>query len=145
MSTFTPPTLNLTPPVPVADTRHGPSSQRENPQGYRLMRYFPSRAKGLNVWKMSDGTYWMSQPVDGVNFTGTYGEPYPDTPDPVNDAISSAWYPGGPGGAGASGPGGDIEYVSPTVAVTYYGGHSYSITSAEAAALTAVGLGAYIT
>jgi hypothetical protein len=32
-----------------------------------------------------------------------------------------------------------------TIATTYHGGHSHSITAAESAALTAAGYGAYIT
>jgi hypothetical protein len=33
---------------------------------------------------------------------------------------------------------------SPSVAVVYYGGHSYQVTAAEAAALTTAGYGAFI-
>ena len=36
-------------------------------------------------------------------------------------------------------------YDLSTVAVTYYGGHSYDVSAAEAAALTAAGYGAYLT
>lgn len=145
MSTFTPPTLLTVPPVNVADYPHSPRTIDVNPGGWNLMKYYPQRSRGVNVWKMSDGTYWMSDEVPGVSFVGTIGWPYPDTLEPVNDAISSSWYPGGEGGVGGSGPGGDIQYVNPTIAVEYLGGHSYNITSAERAALEAVGLTAYIT
>jgi hypothetical protein len=148
MATFTPPTLNIVPQVPVADTRFGPRTEQQNPQGYRLMRYTDPGPRGINVWKMNDGTYRISQAVPGLNVPTE--EPYPDTDasngsgGPVNNAISSAWYPGGVGGVGGSGPGGDIQLVSPGIAVTYYGGHSYPVTSTEAAALTAAGFGAYL-
>lgn len=144
MSTFTPPTLDVIPPINYAESKHAPPAREANPQGLNLMKYFPQRARGVNVWKMTDGTYWMSDPVPGVTFTGTIGWPYPDSPSPVNNAISSSWYPGGAGGAGGSGPGGDIQTVSPNIEIEYYGGHSYTVTSAEAADLVAVGLGSYV-
>lgn len=108
------------------------------------MRYMPQRNRGVNVWKMTDGTYMMSDPVPSVTFTGTIGWPYPDSPNPVNNATSSSWYPGGTGGVGGSGPGGNIQTVNPNISVEYLGGHSYPVSSAEAAALTAAGLGAYV-
>lgn len=145
MTTFTPPGISVVPPVDYAQHKSGPRTKDVNPQGWNLMRYMPQRARGVNVWKMSDGTYMMSDPVPGVTFGGTIGWPYPDSPNPVNNAISSSWYPGGAGGVGGSGPGGNIETVSPNVSVEYLGGHSYPVSTSEAASLTAVGLGAYVT
>lgn len=151
MATFTPPALPVVPPVSVADTKTGPTTQQANPRGYALMKWFYAgtssfrRYRGVNVWKMGDGTYMMSDPVPGVPFVGTIGYPYPDTDKPVNNAISSSWFPGGPGGVGGSGPGGSQQLVSPGIAVEYLGGHSYPVTAAEASALTAAGFGAYLT
>lgn len=38
-----------------------------------------------------------------------------------------------------------VDGVGKTVAVAYYGGHTYTVSAGEAAALTAAGYGAYIT
>lgn len=145
MPVFTLPQISYVPPINYAESKHAPPTKQVNPQGWNLMKYFPQRNKAVNVWKMNDGTYWMSDPVPGVTFTGTIGWPYPDTEQPVNDAISSSWFPGGPNGVGGSGPGGLIQLVTPGIAVEYIAGGTYQVTSAEAASLTAVGLGAYIT
>lgn len=145
MPTFAPPGITVVPPVNEAETRTSPRTMDVNRQGYNLMRYFPERNRGVNVWKLDNGTYMMSDEVPGVTFTGTVAWPYPDTLDPVNDAISSSWYPGGVGGVGGSGPGGDIQHVPYHIVFEYLGGHSYTVSSAEAAALTAVGLGSFIT
>ena len=145
MPTFTPPTILFVPPINYAESKSAPPTKQVNPQGWNLMKYFPQRAKSVNVWRMNDGTYMMSDTVPGVTFTGTIGWPYPDTEQPVNNAISSSWFPGGVGGVGGSGPGGLIQLVSPGIAVEYIAGCKYTITSTEAANLTAVGLGAYIT
>lgn len=150
MAVFTPPAIPVVPPVSYADYKHGPTTERANPLGYRLMRYYYNvnssfrRYRGVNVWRMNDGTYMMSDPVPGVTFQGAISWPYPDTDNPVNDAISSSWFPGGPGGVGGSGPGGLIQLVSPGIAIEYLGGHTYTVSAAEAANLTAVGLGAYL-
>lgn len=150
MTVFTPPSIPVVPPVTVAESRSGLPTQRANPGGYNLMKYFYAptssfrRYRGVNVWKMGDGTYMMSDPVPNVAFAGTIGYPYPDTLAPVNNAIASSWFPGGPGGVGGSGAGGLQQLVSPGIAVEYLGGHSYPVTAAEAASLTAVGLGAYL-
>jgi hypothetical protein len=127
-----------------------------NRQGWDLMKYFYAptssfrRYRGVNVWRMNDGTYWMSDPVPGVAFAGTIGWPYPDSPAPNNNAISVSYFPGGPGGVGSSGGPGFNEFVpsvvtvEPGIAFEYLGGRSYVVTSTEAANLTAVGLGAYV-
>lgn len=150
MPTFMTPGLPVVPPVSYAERRNGPTTEQQNPQGYRLMRWFYNtnssfrRYRGVNVWRMNDGTYWMSDPVPGVGFTGTIGWPYPDTDNPVNDAISSSWFSGGPGGVGGSGPGGLIQYVVPGIDIEYLGGHIYNITNATAVELEGIGLGGYV-
>ena len=157
MPTFTPPTILVIPPINISDTKTGPTTLQANPGGYNLMKYFPMRYRGVNVWKMNDGTYQMSDPVPGVDFLGVISYPYPDAvpntngaapfpgqDNPVNNAISSSWFPGGPGGVGSSGPGGLIQLVIPGIAVEYLGGHSYVVSSIEQADLAAVGLGAFV-
>lgn len=156
MPTFTPPGIPVIPPISVSDRATGPATKDANPGGWNLMKYFYAtgssfkRYRGVNVWRMNDGTYWMSDPVTGVTFTGTIGWPYPDTLAPNNNAISVQYFPGGPGGVGSSGGPGfnefvpQVQTVTPGIAIEYLGGHSYNVSIAEAANLTAVGLGAYI-
>lgn len=138
---FTPPTVAEVPPVSVADSRHGASTAQANPIGTRLFRWFSSRQRGVTVFKMSDGTYRMSEPVSGVNVTAI--EPYPATtpdqyPQTVNGTmeIAQSWYAGT-----------ETTYPAdqPQVTIVYYGGRSYTVSSAEAAALSAAGFGAYLT
>ena len=139
-STFTPPTNLDVPPVSVADSRHGAPTATSNPLGTRLFRWFGSRPRGVAVFKMSDGTYQMSEAVTGLTVTAT--EPYPATtpdmfPQTVNGTmdIAQSWYAGK-----------ETNYpaTQPQVSIVYYGGHSYTVSSAEAAALTAAGFGAYL-
>ena len=169
MTTFTPPGISAVPLVSVADTRTGLPTSRANPQGYNLMKYFsyPSasdpavytntRVRGVNVWIMNDSTVLMSDPVPGVTFTGTIAWPYPDAvpnnagrapypgqDNPVNNAISSSWFTGGPGGVGSSGPGGSQQYVVPGIAVEYLGGHTYTVTAVQASILESAGLSDYL-
>lgn len=120
---FTPPTVADVPQVLEYDPE-----KRHNPLGYRLMRYFGARRRGVNVFKMSDGTYQRDD--QGA------GEPYPATDAVPNNALARQWYAG-------------RETVfplpNPSVVTVYYGGHSHPVTAAEAAALTAAGFGANIT
>jgi hypothetical protein len=123
MPTFTPPVVYDWPQILDYDPQ-----KRSNPIGYRLMRYFPARGRGVNVFKMSDGTY----PRDDQ----TPGEPYPATDQPVEGVINVSWYEG-------------VATVQPLpnpwVVKVYYGGHSHLVDDAEAARLTAAGYGANIT
>jgi hypothetical protein len=140
VATFTPPTTTEVPPISIADCRDGPSTAQANPLGTRLFKYFKSRARGVAVFKMSDGTYQMSRQVPGVNVVST--EPYPATdtfpqtePNGTFD-IAQSWY---------NSQLTEYPAAQPQVAYVYYGGRSYSVSSAEAAALTAAGFGSYIT
>ena len=135
MSTFTPPTVLEVPSVSVADSRSGPMTSQANRLGYRLMRFFSSRERGVMVFKMSDGTYRMSEQVPGVTVTAT--EPYPPVPagQVVNGALAQSWFDGSMT---------DYPLDSPTVTAVYYGGHSYEVSSDEAAALSAAGFGSYL-
>jgi hypothetical protein len=140
MTTFTPPAVDMTPPVSEADSRFGPATRAANPLGWRLMRHFKTRSRGVNVFKMSDGTYRMSAAVPGLNVT--VGEPYPATTlDNVpNRVLAASFYDSGSGG------GQTVTYpvADPHCTVVYYGGHSYTVSPAEASSLTAAGFGSYL-
>lgn len=123
MPTFTPPVVFDWPQVLEYDPE-----KRANLMGYRLMRYYPARPRGVNVFKMSDGTYPRDDQAPG--------EPYPATDQPVEGVINTSWYAG-------------VATVQPLnnphVVHIYYGGHSHTVDTAEAARLTAAGYGANIT
>jgi hypothetical protein len=131
-SIFTPPTVGEVPPVLNDGT---------NPVGNRLMRYYPVRQRGVAIFKMSDGTYRSARPVPGVTVgsggTVPVAEPYPAVPagQVVNGALNRSWVFG-------------VETVvpldQPTVAVVYNGGSSYAVSASEAAALSAAGLGGFL-
>lgn len=144
MATFTPPNILAVPPISVADSATAVETFRANPQGYNLMRYYKMRGRGVNVWHMLDGTWMMSDPVPSVVFVGTINYPYPDTLDPINNAIASSWYGAGAGAAQGFGATGFQDFVSPGIMFEYLGGHSYVVSAAEAALITSVGLGAYL-
>lgn len=139
-NTFTPPSIAEVPPIGV---------EGENPQGVSLMRFFQSRQRGVAVFKMSDGTYRAARSVTGLT-QGSGGtvpvlEPYPAIPEiasngqggvgVVNDALAWSW---------VFETGTQYPLTQPTVSIVYNGGHSYTVSSAEAAALTAAGFGAYL-
>lgn len=136
MPVFTTPVTAEVPPVSVADSRSGPATAQVNRWGTRLFRYYHSRNRGVAVFKMSDGTYRTARQVTGLSVPVL--EPYPPVPEgqAVNDALAWSFY---------NGTGTEYPLTQPTVTLVYYGGSSYSVTSAEAAALTAAGFGAYIT
>ena len=128
--TFTPPVIYEVPTDNV-DTDH--------PAMSRLMQYYRPRERGVSVYKMDDGTYWVSRQVPLLNGPGiVFAEPWPPLPvaDQVNNVINTAWL--------------YSRVVSqtvqtPGVVTVYYGGHSYQVTAVEAAAMTAAGLGNYVT
>ena len=120
MPTFTPPVVYDWPQILE-------SEKRDNLLGYRLMRHYPARARGVNVFKMSDGTYPRDDQAPG--------EPYPATDQPAEGVINVSWY---------SGP--TVQPLpNPHVVHVYYGGHGHYVDTAEAARLTAAGYGANIT
>ena len=82
--------------IPPTRTDQGPAvrpGDRSFEAGFA--RHWAPEARGINVWKLDDGSYTERQPDPAVG-----------------------------------------------VAVTYYGGHSYTVTDTEAAALTAAGYAA---
>jgi hypothetical protein len=143
MTTFTPPVLKDGSPISERDrsaTRDGRVTNEwrvpeVNPTGYRLMSFYSQRQVGVTVYKMDDGTYRSDRPVPGV-LDGPPAWPPLPIGQQVNGSISQAWL--------------DSEIVSeqvqsPAVVLVYYGGSSYEVDANEAAALTAAGLGAYLT
>jgi hypothetical protein len=143
MTTFTPPVLNDGSPLSERDrsaTRDGRVTNEwrvpeVNPIGYRLMSFYSQRPVGVTVYKMDDGTYRSDRPVPGV-LEGPPAWPPLPIADQVNGAINQAWLDG------------EIvseQVQSPAVVFVYYGGGSYQVDANEAAALTAAGLGAYLT
>lgn len=98
-----------------------------------MARFMKARPRGVNVFKLNDGTY--------VQDTATTENSNTAVPYPLD--INS---PGAPISRGFNPLTGQEQAQYPTkwVVLTYYGGHSYSVTSAEAAALTAAGYGGRI-
>lgn len=127
-STFTP---------PVASTFNPPVDWRDRGMPFRLFRHFASRARAVNVFKLSDGTYVQDNTSDTpVAITGG-NVPYPWNPDDPSGPIAS-W-------TDATGVMQSQDHASPWIEAVYYGGHSYTVDSTEAAALTAAGYGACLT
>jgi hypothetical protein len=119
MPTFTPPATEITGTIPAWAVK------KTDPK-YRLMAYFQPYPRGVNVYKMADGTY-MRDDLQVI---------WPATPEVPNDCIASSWgFSGAPIIVGIDNP----------VVLVYYSAHSYPIDQAEADALTAAGYGAYIT
>jgi hypothetical protein len=116
MPTFTPPVMPYVPSVPAGE-------DGTNNPGWRLMQYFPVGPRGVNVYKMADGTY-LRDDVTGV---------WPTTPDVPNNALNWTW------GTGASAP--IVTPIANPVVYVYYGGHSYQVDDVEAARLTNAGYG----
>lgn len=126
MPTFTPPTANVVPPF-LPDTK-GPA--------YGLAKYRNIVPSGVAVYKLSDGTYRQTDPTTENKNTNI--PPWPLMPDQTNPNIINVDYTG----ATPGNPPTRVETdVTPYVVFVYYGGRSYAVSTAEAAALTAAGYG----
>ncbi len=115
MSTFTPPIVQDRPPyLPDSD-----------PLAVGLWRHFENRKRGVNVFKLSDGSYCQD--------TATAENSNTNIPYPWNPNDPSAPY------VHVQNWDGTVTDISEPVWIVtaYYGGHSYEVSSAEAAALTA--------
>lgn len=97
--------------TPPTDLIVGPINPDTTGQEARLMGYFPPHARGRNIWKLPDGTYTDVQPWPLI------------TPQDAADGVL---------------PIGDTA-TQVTYLFVYYGGHTYTVDPAEAAALTAAG------
>lgn len=135
MATFTPPSLNEIPQI---------GGDEGNPLGNRLMRFYSPRPSGATVFKMSDGTYRIARQIPGL----VGGPPVQDVWPSVQQAVTSTNLPSQPNAAiNISWFYSAIvskEVQTPALVYVYYGGHSYTVSAAEAASLTAAGLGAYL-
>lgn len=58
---FQTPVQDLCPPVSL-----DPTEIQHNPLGYRLMRHYRTRARGVNVYVYEDGTVHQQQPWEGT-------------------------------------------------------------------------------
>ena len=61
MPTFTPPTVNDVPPVYPSDEKN------QDP-----WRFFADGPRGLNVWKLNDGSYTQAEPQTLANVAVVY-------------------------------------------------------------------------
>ena len=128
MATFTPPTTKDNPAFLPEST--GPAKA--------LFRFYPNRARYINVFALSNGTF--------VQDTAS--------PENSNTNIPYPWNPNDPSGPYSSTAYGDYTQTPPQQAQTnvshdvwitkVYFGPTY-VSDAEAAALTAAGYGALIT
>lgn len=118
--TFTPPLAATTPPF-TPDTKG---------VELRLARYRNPLVAGVNVFKLSDGSYVQDYPTAENGNTNI--PPYPLMPDQSQPNIISVSY-GIPGSSEAH----VITTVTPYVVHVYYGGHNHTVSDTEASALTA--------
>lgn len=127
MATFTPPTVKDNPPI-LPDM--GGLSRR-------LFRYFPNRARFVNVFLLSDGSFVQDTATDENSNTNI---PYPYNPNDPSGSYSTSYYM-------------DYSQTPPRQVVTTVAQNPYIVkvyqepgyvTPTEAAALTAAGYGALI-
>ena len=116
MPVFTPPVEGYVPMVPAGE-------DGTNDPAWRLMQYFPVGPRGVNVYKMADGSYYRDD-KRGV---------WPTSPEVPNDAINWTW------GTGATAP--IVTPIDNPVVFVYYGAHDYEIDDEEAQRLTDAGYG----
>ena len=115
--TFTPPTVRDRPPFLPDST----------PDQVDLYRHYENRLRGVNVWKLSDGTY-VQDTASSENTNTDMSNVYPWNPDDPSAPYVHVqnW-------------GGSVTDISHSVypVAFYAGGHSHVVTDAEAADLTA--------
>ena len=125
MATFIPPTAATLPPF-LPETKG---------VQFGLAKYRNVMQQGVVVYKLSDGSYCQDVPTPENSNTNV--PPYPLMPDqgpnePNDIAVNFA------GGTPTVKSGTrTISTITPYVTLVYYGGHKYTVTAAEAAALTA--------
>lgn len=122
---FLPPVAAVTPPF-LPDTK-GPAM--------RLARYRNVLNAGVTVYKLSDGTYCQDYPT--AENSNTNIPPYPLMPDqgPNFPNLISVDYAGGTPTVKSGTR--TTTAVNPYVVHVYLGGHNETVSTAEAAALTA--------
>lgn len=158
---FTPPIAFDNGPFPVADSKYGPTSVRENWAGVQLMKYFPSSPVGCNVYMLEDGTFLMDIAPAGwpnrapllQDSSGNYpmaqlGQPWPAQPARF---VSTGYISANVVAGVQPGPNGDISAATTygpilqPVRWVWFGAHSSPLTLEQYAALVNAGFGGYIT
>jgi hypothetical protein len=97
----------------------------------RLFKYFQPLPRGVNVYLLQDGTYVQDAATPENSNTAI---PYPI--GTADNLVSRQWDPFTLTEI-------DTPVINPVVKV-YLGAHNNQVTTAEAAALTAAGYGAYL-
>lgn len=124
MPTFVPPVAAVIPPF-LPDTKGAE---------FGLTKYMASRVAGVVVYQLSNGTFVQDYPT--AENSNTSIPPYPLMPDqgPNFPNLVSVDYTGAT-------PGNPVTRqtipINPYVIDIFYGGHTYTISTALAAALTA--------
>lgn len=123
MSTFTPPTDDVVPPIYIGDDtgRDLPSHYADVPRAmHRLMLHYAQRPRGRNVFLMMDGAITEDQPPNWnpVDPTGPFWSGW----NPLTHQLDSSTLP-----------------TSQQVRKVFWGGTANPVTAAEAALLTAAG------
>lgn len=153
---FTPPLALVVPPFPVADSKYGPSSPRENWQGVALMKYFKSGYAGVNVYLLIDGTFlfdlapdgfpnrapMLPDPTSGLFPIAQLGQPWPTTP--VAQGVSTNYITQN-ALMNQAPPTVSTQHLQQPVLYLWEGGHSHRLTQDEYAALIDGNFGGYIT
>lgn len=134
MATFSPPIASKFVPPILPETTGAARG---------LFRHYTSRARGANVFKLSDGTYVQDITTDSPVAIAAGAIPYPWNPDnPSGDVKTGQPF------VSYTDQNGVEQYISgasPYIVAVYWGGHATPITAAEQTALTAAGYGACIT
>lgn len=126
MSTFTPP-LVYDRPTFLPDST---DDQKD------LWRHFANRARGVNVWILSDGTV-VQDTATAENSNTDMSNVYPwDVNDPSAPYVTSVFIDSG---ADPQIPSAHTVSHDPYPVAFFYGGASHTVTSAQAAILTAAG------
>ena len=96
----------------------------------RLFKFYAPYHRGVNVFELADGTFVQDTPTaENANAN----VPYP-IGSPGN-IVATSWLNGQA----------TTTVVPNPVVATYYGGHSYTVSAAQVAQLTAAGYGDCIT
>lgn len=119
---FTPPLTKDRPPILPDST----------PDQIALWRHFENRERGVNVFKLQDGSYVQDTATEENSNTNV---PYPiNFNEPTAPYVRSTYVPASPAPQVLTEV--DVSHTNPCISV-YLGGHSYEVDDAEAAALTA--------
>ena len=129
--TFTPPVASKFNP-PILPESRGPA--------LGLFRHYISRARGVNVFKLSDGTYVQDNDSDSPVSIKAGNVPYPwDPNNPSGDPATGQPYVMYTDETGAVQT---INHPLPYIVHVYWAAHPEVVSDTEATALTNAGYGA---